>query len=91
MVKKGRKEGTIRFSTPELDSTAKVFVAGSFSQWQPRRMKKQKNGSYALTLPVDAGEHEYKFIIDSNWILDPENDHCAMSPVGTMNSVAAVA
>jgi 1,4-alpha-glucan branching enzyme len=91
MFTKGKKSGTIRFSFQSPGSAQKVLVAGSFSQWQPLAMKKQKDGSFALTVTVPAGTHEYRFIVDGNWTTDPENDTYVLNPYGSANSVAQAA
>ena len=91
MVKKGRKEGTVRFVAPAMPNSREVCVAGDFTEWKPQRMRKQKNGAYAVTLPLNTGRHQYKFLVDDAWMLDPENDQYAVSPIGTTNSVASLA
>jgi len=91
MFTKGKKNGTIRFSFRSPGSDQKVQVAGSFSQWQPLTMKRQKDGSFALTVTVPAGTHEYRFIVDGNWTTDPENDTYVLNPYGSANSVAQAA
>jgi 1,4-alpha-glucan branching enzyme len=89
MVKKGRKKGEISFSLPASHAGKAVFLAGDFTDWQPLAMKKQKNGSFAVTANVPSGAHQYKFIVDNRWLLDPENSDCALSSMGTMNSVVS--
>jgi 1,4-alpha-glucan branching enzyme len=91
MFTKGKKNGTIRFSFRSPGKAQEVQVAGSFSQWQPLAMKKQKDGSYALTVTVPAGTYEYRFIVDGNWTTDPENDTYVLNPYGSVNSVAQAA
>ncbi|MBC6989100.1 alpha/beta hydrolase-fold protein [Hymenobacter sp. BT491] len=47
-------------STP---ATAKIYVAGSFNNWNPAASALTKNadGSYQITLPAGSGNAEYKF------------------------------
>jgi 1,4-alpha-glucan branching enzyme len=87
MVEKGRKKGTLRFSL-EANGSGKVELAGDFNDWQPSRMRKNKQGRYVAVVPVPPGVYEYKFIVDGDWITDPETHTWAMNPYGTMNSVA---
>jgi 1,4-alpha-glucan branching enzyme len=68
-----------------------VLVAGSFSQWKPLPMKKQRDGGFAVTVPVPSGTHEYRFIVDGNWTTDPDNDSYVLNPYGSVNSVAQAA
>jgi hypothetical protein len=53
-------------------------------------MRKQKDGSYSTTVPLAVGSHEYKFILDGQWVVDPDNNAWALNPYGTLNSVVQV-
>jgi hypothetical protein len=53
-------------------------------------MKKQKDGSFALEVLLPPGEHEYKFLVDGQWMADPDHSRCAPNPYGSFNSVAKV-
>ena len=90
MYSKGTKKGTIKFSLKAAKGAKKVQVAGGFNQWKGEAMTKQKDGSFAKTLTLKNGAYEYKFIVDGNWMVDPENNQWAMNSYGTMNSVAQV-
>jgi len=91
MVTKGQKDGTIRFSLRSPGGAQEVLVAGSFSHWKPLAMKRQRDGSFALTVAVPLGTHEYRFIVDGNWTPDPDNDTYVLNPYGSVNSVAQAA
>jgi len=91
MFTRGRKIGTIRFSFRPADGATEVSVAGSFSQWKPLAMKRQTDGSFALTTTVAAGTHEYRFVVDGNWTTDPDNATYVLNPYGSANSVAQAA
>jgi len=91
MFTKGQRSGTIRFSFRSPNDAQKVLVAGSFSQWKPLTMKRQKDGSFALTVTVPSGTHEYRFIVDGSWTTDPDNDSYVLNPYGSVNSVAQAA
>ena len=91
MFTQGKKNGTIRFSLQSPGNAQKVLVAGSFSQWKPLAMKRQKDGSFAVTVTVPAGTHEYRFVVDGNWVTDPDNASYVLNPYGTANSVAQAA
>jgi len=86
MLSKGRKKGSIRFALA-LDGAKKVQLAGDFSQWKPVPMRKQTDGSFATVLDLKPGAHEYKFIVDDHWTVDPDNSAWALNPCGTLNSV----
>ncbi|HUT60520.1 MAG TPA: glycogen-binding domain-containing protein [Phycisphaerae bacterium] len=90
MYAKGSKNGTVRFSLKPPGGAKRVMLAGSFNGWKPAPMRKQKGGAFALTVPLASGSHEYKFIVDGEWVVDSENPTWAMNPYGTFNSVAQV-
>lgn len=69
----------------------KVLLVGDFSEWQPHPMRKQKNGTYVMNVELAPGPHEYKFIVDGNWLVDPDNNSWSLNPFGTLNSVAQLA
>ena len=86
----GNKNGTVQFTLKPAQAAKKVQVAGDFSDWRPVNMRQQKSGSFAATVPVPPGTHEYKFIMDGKWIVDPDNNAWSCNPFGTLNSVAKV-
>ncbi|MBN1123505.1 MAG: glycogen-binding domain-containing protein [Sedimentisphaerales bacterium] len=90
MISQVNKKGTIRFVYSPDGPVTQVCLAGSFNNWQPASMKKQKNGLYALELKMSKGQHEYKFVVDGVWQSDPENADTVQNALGTVNSVVIV-
>ena len=90
MYGKGRKKGAVRFSVQANGGAKHVAVVGTFSDWKPVRMRKQKDGSFVANVEAQPGSHEYKFIIEGDWVVDPDNGAWALNPYGTLNSVAVV-
>ena len=90
MIAKGSKKGTTRFSIKPDTAAKKVQLVGGFNEWKPSPMTKQKDGSYAAVLSLKPGTYEYKFIVDGQWRVDPDNGAWALNPFGTLNSVAVV-
>jgi len=90
MVKSGKKKGEFCFVYKPSGKVQKVALAGSFNQWKPQTMTKQKNGEYTLTIPLAAGYYEYKFLVDGNWMEDKDNGAYTFNPYGTLNSVLKV-
>jgi 5'-AMP-activated protein kinase regulatory beta subunit len=90
MIQKGRKKGTLRFSICPGSEAGKAHLAGDFNGWEPRPMRRGKKGDFAAIVEVPAGTHEYKFIVDGQWLADPDNGAWAPNPLGTMNSVVVV-
>ncbi len=63
-----------------------VFVAGSFNGWDPCQQPlkpRAKSGAYVTTLDLPEGTHEYKFVVDGNWQIDPSNP--CVTPNGANN------
>ena len=87
MFSKGRGKGTIRFSIKPSQKASQVHVAGEFSQWQPVEMRKGRGGMFAATVKA-APVTEYKFIVDGQWLTDPDHASWSVNSFGTLNSVA---
>ena len=90
MVTKGKKNGVYRFKIKPPGKPKKVLLAGTFNQWKPQTMTRQKTGEYALSVPLTAGYYEYKFLVDGYWLEDAQNGAYTFNPYGTMNSVLKV-
>ena len=84
------KSGSVRFEYIPDSPVKKVFVAGSFNNWEPVQMRKQKDGHYVRKMDLPQGSYEYKFIVDGVWQHDAENDDCRHNEMGTVNSVVSV-
>ena len=87
MYAKGRKEGTVRFAITLDGAPRSVCVAGDFNHWTPVAMRRQRDGTYVKVVPVRPGTHEYKYIVNGEWTVDPDHGVWAMNCYGTMNSV----
>jgi len=60
----------------ENANASSVSVGGSYNGWTMEEMS--KDGSvFSHTVTVTPGTHEYKFIVDGNWITDPLNSEQA--------------
>ncbi|GBM21030.1 5'-AMP-activated protein kinase subunit beta-1 [Araneus ventricosus] len=65
-----------------------VYVSGTFSDWKPIPMV-ESHGDFALILDVPEGEHQYKFLVDGQWV------HASSQPtvdndLGTKNNILNV-
>ena len=70
-----------------------VSLAGTFNLWNAARhpMKHISGaGKYTITLMLPKGEYEYKFVINGNWIVDPECRNWVRNAYGSLNSVIKV-
>jgi 1,4-alpha-glucan branching enzyme len=70
-----------------------VFVAGSFNDWQPEAKELHPGGTglWWKETPLKPGSYEYCFVVDGQWIPDPQAKETAPNPFGGKNSVLKVA
>ena len=52
-----------------------VFLAGDFNGWNGSAtpMAKGSDGVWSTVVNLAEGDHEYKFVVDGQWIADPDN------------------
>ncbi len=84
-------KGGIRFTYHE-PSANEVFLAGSFNGWNASDtpLVNDGEGNWGVVKQLDPGSHEYKFVVDGNWVADPENPDTASDPYGGVNSLVTV-
>jgi 1,4-alpha-glucan branching enzyme len=83
------QEVVLEFVSP---TASQVNVAGEFNDWCPKStpLTKTKDEEWVVRLMLRAGEYEYRFVVDGQWIEDPEADQRAANPHGGFNSVLRV-
>jgi len=72
---------------------SQVFVAGTFNNWNPTANPLKDNpnsGHFKAALRVPTGTHEYKFVVNGAWSIDPKCPAWALNPFGGLNSVLHV-
>ena len=82
----------VRFTLVDRDAGT-VFLAGAFNGWDPRAtpLRAGADGLWEVTVPLAAGVHQYKFVIDgSRWIADPAHAARVDDNRGGFNSVFAL-
>ena len=67
----------------------KVLLIGDFNNWNNKthQMKKYKSGVWKKMVMLPPGKYEYKFLVDGQWILDPNNDQKCSNCFGSFNNV----
>ena len=68
----------------------KVSVVGDFNEWDTTAapLKKLKNGTFKLILPLEAGStYEYKFVVDGDYVIDANADSVKPNGLGGENGV----
>jgi hypothetical protein len=72
----------------------KVFLAGSFNTWRPQdrkfELRENRPGIWSVTIPLDPGLYQYKFIVDGSWIADPANPNTRPDGFGGSYSLVEV-
>ena len=68
------QQGNARFVLKGFSDAKCVTLAGGFNQWDPNQnlMRKTSTG-WETQLDLPPGEYPYKFSVDGNWMLDPDN------------------
>jgi 1,4-alpha-glucan branching enzyme len=86
--KKKIKRRKITFSFESSDSK-EVILMGDFNNWNPKKhpMKKNENGKWTKAVIHPPWRYEYKFLVDGQWIQDPQNDRICPNKFGTYNNV----
>ena len=85
------KEG-VHFSYYD-PSARDVQLVGDFSDWRPlEKTMIQDQGKHIWTgiIPLEAGTYQYKFIVDGEWKIDPDNTEVVTTPLGARNSALNV-
>jgi beta-lactamase regulating signal transducer with metallopeptidase domain len=65
-----------------------VAVAGSFNNWnQSQYLFAKVGGQWVCKINLPPGKHEYKFIVDGDWLIDPSNENTRRDERGHENSI----
>lgn len=83
---------TFKYNNPENAETA--ALAGMFNSWsiQENPMKRLKNGSFSVTLSLQAGNsYPFRYVLDGKtWVNDEAAHSYSQNEYGEENSVVAV-
>lgn len=84
-----KQKVTFTFLAPEAKE---VLLAADFTEWEkaPVALKKQKSGKWQKVVSLPAGLYEYRFIVDGQWVTDPEAAARQANPYGGENSTCLV-
>lgn len=72
---------------------SKVAVAGTFNGWNPMQTPMKDNpdsGHFKAIVAVPPGRHEYRFVVDGKWHIDPNCAESVPNCYGSVNSVIRV-
>lgn len=90
MAKKSSKKRVgFKLNAPEAQE---VFLAGSFNEWDEgaRPLKKDAKGVWRTRISLEPGEYEYRFIVDGEWVDDPECEDRCENEYGICNCVVRI-
>jgi 1,4-alpha-glucan branching enzyme len=78
--------------TLRMPRARSVAVAGTFNDWEADRtpMSPSGGGLWKATLWLPAGRYEYRFVVDGQWVSDPDARECVQNTYGSTNSVLVV-
>ena len=77
-----------RFVLPGYLNAKRVFLSGSFNDWSTIKGKMTKTATgWFIDIPLQPGAYMYKFIVNSNWMTDPNNSINLGDGGGNTNSV----
>ncbi|HKL03822.1 MAG TPA: hypothetical protein VJ911_09105 [Cryomorphaceae bacterium] len=69
------RDGTTQFTLPGYDNADRVQLVGSFNDWDMYSLPLKKTSSgWEITINLEPGKYLYKYIVDGNWIRDPNNN-----------------
>jgi hypothetical protein len=76
----GGFNSVIRLGTPYVfklngyTNAQRVVLAGSFNGWREDELQMNKtSGGWELPYTLGAGNYEYRFLVDGQWVTDPAN------------------
>ena len=98
---KNKKETTSSANPPhrevdfvlEFKDAEHVYVCGDFNDWHPTSLRMIGNAEDSLwekRLTLQPGRYEYKFVVDGNWLHDPDARENVPNIYGSLNSVVEV-
>lgn len=72
----------------EGHSPAEVTLAGSFEDWRASLpMQRRADGRFLVETALAEGPHRYKFVVDGEWLADPDNPRREEDGQGGENSL----
>jgi beta-lactamase regulating signal transducer with metallopeptidase domain len=80
--------GNVTFRLRGFPGARVVAVAGDFNKWnQSQFLFSKEGGEWVCRVSLPAGEYQYKFIVDGDWLTDPNNPSTVHDERGITNSL----
>ncbi len=85
----GSRPVEFKFHAPQAK---RVTIAGTFNNWDVKKTaaKKDAKGTWTTKVSLKPGRYEYKFVVDGNWMNDPNCSCCIANTLGSQNCVIEV-
>jgi hypothetical protein len=82
---------SVTFVLNGYTNASRVYLSGSFNSWQPRVLEMVKTATgWRLPIYLAEGTHTYKYVVDGNWLPDPNNNQRLPDGRGNFNSVVRI-
>lgn len=72
---------------------ARVSLVGDFNAWSAQdhlMADTNENGVWTVTVPMRPGRYQYKFVVDGEWITDPDASAYTSDGFGSQNAVLSI-
>lgn len=82
-----------RLFTFNSKTAQEVYLVGDFNNWtvnESSRLTPKKNGSWEKRLDLKPGSYRYKFVVDGQWLHDPQSSQTESNPFGGVDSILTV-
>ncbi len=77
----------------KANGVREVHLVGDFNNWQISHeslLWQREEGFWQKRVFLEPGRYRYKFVIDGQWVTDPQNDHLEPNPYGGLDSVLEI-
>lgn len=83
------KKETFQLIEPNAEE---VLLVGDFTDWElePILLRHERDGIWKVTVPLEPGVHEYRFIVDGQWRDDIKCPARRANGFGTENCLREV-
>lgn len=92
-VKRKRPPKTERTFTFHAPKALSVNVVGTFNNWEPSpstAMRKNGDGTWTTSIPLQPGRYEYRFLVDDMWMEDNRNPEQVDNAFGGKNAIIVI-
>ncbi|MDY7395333.1 hypothetical protein UMM65_08775 [Aureibaculum sp. 2210JD6-5] len=85
------ENGNAHFFLKGYEDAEKAILSGTFNRWDEHNLEMEKTkGGWKISLNLKPDTYQYKFIVDGNWMEDPNNAHKEYNEHHTFNSILTI-